>query len=76
MESLVAAMVPYILIVFNEIYLPLINAMHHAMNHNKLIMEYKQLAMYMHALRSLQILYALRPSVVLLLCLCNTASGD
>ena len=76
MESLVAAMVPYILLVFNEICVPLINAMHHAMNHNKLIIECKQLAMYMHAPWSLQILYALRPSVVLLLYLCNTASGD
>ena len=49
MESLVAAMVPYIVLVFNEICLPLISAMHHAMNHNKLIIECEQLATYMHA---------------------------
>ena len=49
MESFVAAMVPYILLVFNEIRLPLIDAMHHAMNHNKLRIECEQLAMYMHA---------------------------
>ena len=76
MESFVAAMVPYILIVFNEIRLPLIDVMHHAMNHNKLIIECNQLAMYMYAPWSLQILYALRPSVALLLYLCTAASGD